>query len=112
MHELHSSFTNLAVWGLGKVPRGATGQEACASQSTYSLIKKYVVSQVLNKKYTKAADIWSCGVILYILLCGEPPYPGESARDVMESIRSCSGVTFTSPFWTGISEPAKVNPKP
>jgi len=38
----------------------------------------YIAPEVLNKNYNSKCDIWSCGVICYILLSGMPPFNGQS----------------------------------
>lgn len=46
----------------------------------------YVAPEVFNGKYTKKCDIWSLGIIMYILLCGSPPFIGIHKQDVYNQI--------------------------
>ena len=52
------------------------------------------------------ADIWSCGVILYILLCGWPPFHGESTQLIFKAVMSQS-LDMRSDPWPRISDAAK-----
>jgi len=66
----------------------------------------YVAPEVLNREYTKSCDIWSIGVITYILLCGYPPFYGDTDNQIFESVRTAR-FEFPSPDWDGISDMAK-----
>ena len=47
----------------------------------------YVAPEVKVGKYNESVDMWSLGVILYILLSGEPPFHGDSPSQIMKKVR-------------------------
>jgi len=67
----------------------------------------YVAPEVLEgKQYGKEVDLWSLGVILYILLCGFPPFYDESTAGLYRQIKN-GQYDFPDPYWTEISDEAK-----
>jgi calcium-dependent protein kinase len=66
----------------------------------------YIAPEVLNESYNEKCDIWSCGVILYIFLCGYPPFNGESDTDIMKAVKKGS-YDFPQEEWGSISKDAK-----
>ena len=49
---------------------------------------EYVAPEVISKKpYTNKCDMWSVGVIMYILLCGYPPFGEENSKVLYRKIR-------------------------
>ena len=58
----------------------------------------YIAPEVLNKHYNEKCDIWSCGVILYILLCGNVPFNGRDEREISQKIKSGKFDLNISPF--------------
>ena len=68
----------------------------------------YVAPEILkNKGYDDSAcDIWSAGVILYIMLCGFPPFYEEELPALFDSIMSAN-YDYPSPWWDSISKEGK-----
>ncbi|CAO2842545.1 unnamed protein product [Amaranthus hypochondriacus] len=77
----------------------------------------YVAPEVLRRNYGKEIDIWSAGIMLYILLSGVPPFWAESERGIFDAILK-GEIDFESDPWPTISKSAKdlvkkmLNPDP
>jgi len=66
----------------------------------------YIAPEVLSKNYNEKCDLWSCGVILYILLSAVPPFSGRNDNEIMESIKK-GFYDIESNIWQKISPEAK-----
>ncbi|OAY81389.1 Calcium-dependent protein kinase 1 [Ananas comosus] len=66
----------------------------------------YVAPEVLLKHYGPEADVWSAGVIIYILLSGVPPFWDETEQGIFEQVLK-GELDFSSEPWPSISESAK-----
>ena len=66
----------------------------------------YMSPEVLQGNYDNKCDIWSCGVILYIMLCGYPPFDGDSENDIIKAILK-KKFYFPEEEWKSVSDDAK-----
>jgi calcium-dependent protein kinase len=66
----------------------------------------YMAPEVINGRYDEKCDLWSCGVIMFILLSGNPPFEGQDDNEVLREIVK-GKFSFSTPVWEEISNEAK-----
>ncbi len=66
----------------------------------------YIAPEVLDKDYNYKCDLWSCGVIMYILLSGSPPFDGRTDHEIMSKVK-LGKFDFEKRIWEQISPESK-----
>jgi len=79
------------------------------SMTTKICTPSYVAPEILGHdvEYTEKVDVWSTGVVIYILLSGMPPFPGNTDVDVLKKVRKAHLKWRPEERWTKISDEAK-----
>ena len=66
----------------------------------------YIAPEILKFDYNEKCDVWSIGVILFILLSGKPPFSGDSDPDILNNVKK--GIySMSGNEWSSISQDAK-----
>ena len=58
----------------------------------------YMAPEIIKRKYDEKCDLWSIGVILYILLTGRPPFDGNDDEEILENVKKGVYDKWSYPF--------------
>ena len=101
-------MVKLADFGLAKI----IGEESFTTTlcGTPSYVAPEILEQSNHRRYTRAVDVWSLGVVLYICLCGFPPfsdelYSPENPYTLSQQIKM-GRFDYPSPYWDSVGDPA------
>lgn len=101
--DVASSKGNLKLIDFGTATFISPGQRLSKQYGT----AYYIAPEVIAKDYDEMCDMWSCGVILYILLSGKPPFYGKDDAEILASVKK-GKYNLSSPLWQKVSSNAKM----
>ena len=93
------SCLKLIDFGLSKVLDGESNMKKTVGTTFY------MAPEVIQGNYNEKCDIWSCGIILYIMLCGKPPFYSQDEEELKKKICSMK-YNFDYPEFKKVSKDA------
>ena len=66
----------------------------------------YIAPEVLRRRYDRRCDHWSLGVVAYVMMCGYPPFVGDTNEEVCDAVRK-GRYRFDPRHWKSASKDAK-----
>ena len=107
VNESPKAEIKLIDFGLSKIYGNAIGTNGRSATLTEGVGTIYTMApEVLKGSYTKQADVWSVGVIAYMLLSSQMPFYGRKRQHIVEQILG-GKYDFRGRRWRKIGEPAK-----
>lgn len=90
----------------------SSGEETGPASTEQTFLKEiigtpyYIAPEVLKGCYGSKCDVWSCGIITYMLLSGTIPLRGNTPEEIMDNVAKGEW-SFYAPIWNTISDEAK-----
>ena len=100
--EAHKEFFTVKIIDFGTSGKLKSGEMFNLTVGT----PLYVSPEVLKNKYNEKCDMWSCGVIMYMMLCGQPPFKGDNDEEIYQAVKE-GKYNFDDEKWDEISGEAK-----
>lgn len=84
--------------------------DCCSRCGTPSYVAPEILENSRHRKYSRAVDVWSLGVVLYICLCGFPPFSDELWSEehpyTLSQQIKMGRFDYPSPYWDSVGDPA------
>jgi len=110
----NDSDLKIIDFGLSKIVRNSNDARLTGGKNVKELGRmdtragtpNYISPEVLAGNYGVECDLWSAGCILYILLCGYPPFYGDDDQEILQMVAKAK-FDFDGEEWDEISKEAK-----